>query len=230
MLKSLTSRIKKGDGATHGYLILAEPSRGAEDLRSEFGIKLTNPDHYFFSGNSFDIKEARALKKIESKKSFSGGDRYFIIGAYSFTEEAQNALLKMLEEPQVGHYFFVITESEKNLLSTVRSRLIKIETKIEHKENSFLEKFLASGFAERLVIVQEFIKEYEDEDDVAELRAKTEGFLGEIERVLSGNLKTTKEFAEAGKEILKLKSYAHDPSCSSKLILEYLSAICPTIS
>ncbi len=49
--------------------------------------------------------------------------RVFIIdGAHLLTVEAQNALLKILEEPPSGVYFFLLSENASALLATVRSR------------------------------------------------------------------------------------------------------------
>ena len=49
--------------------------------------------------------------------------RVFIIdGAHLLTTEAQNALLKILEEPPSGVYFFLLSENASALLATVRSR------------------------------------------------------------------------------------------------------------
>jgi len=54
---------------------------------------------------------------------------YLIPDADNMTIQAQNALLKLLEEPPRGVYFFILCESAANLLPTVRSRapLIKMQ-------------------------------------------------------------------------------------------------------
>ena len=47
---------------------------------------------------------------------------YLIFGADQMNEAAQNAFLKLLEEPPAGVYFFLMCESAAKLLPTVRSR------------------------------------------------------------------------------------------------------------
>lgn len=47
---------------------------------------------------------------------------YLIPDADTMTPQAQNALLKLLEEPPQGVYFFLLCESSANLLPTVKSR------------------------------------------------------------------------------------------------------------
>jgi len=49
--------------------------------------------------------------------------KYLIISARAFTVEAQNALLKILEEPPRNIEIIIVTESKSVLLPTVRSRL-----------------------------------------------------------------------------------------------------------
>jgi len=47
---------------------------------------------------------------------------YIIRGADRMTVQAQNAILKLLEEPPQGVYFFLLAENASALLATVRSR------------------------------------------------------------------------------------------------------------
>ena len=53
---------------------------------------------------------------------------YIIEEADKMNVNAQNALLKILEEPPTDIYFFLITEKASDLLPTVRSRAIMIRT------------------------------------------------------------------------------------------------------
>jgi DNA polymerase III delta prime subunit len=67
--------------------------------------------------------------------------------AHLLTIEAQNALLKTLEEPPQGTVLILASESQKTLLSTVRSRLQTIF--IEHPDISILrEYFTKQGHTE----------------------------------------------------------------------------------
>ena len=66
------------------------------------------------------IREIRAQAYIAPQEL---SVRVFIIdGAHLLTTEAQNALLKILEEPPSGVYFFLLSENASALLATVRSR------------------------------------------------------------------------------------------------------------
>jgi len=55
--------------------------------------------------------------------------KYLILSAKMFTTEAQNALLKLLEEPPRNIEIIIITESKSVLLPTVRSRLQIVQQK-----------------------------------------------------------------------------------------------------
>lgn len=49
--------------------------------------------------------------------------KYIIIGSHEITDVAQNALLKLLEEPPLHIEFIIISPTKSILLPTVRSRL-----------------------------------------------------------------------------------------------------------
>ena len=85
-----------------------------------------NPDFILIKpepGKSIGIKEIRELKKKISHKPF--GQKYkiiFIKHAEALTTEAQNALLKTLEEPP-GHTIIILSvPSPASLLPTIQSR------------------------------------------------------------------------------------------------------------
>lgn len=69
------------------------------------------------------IKQIRELIGRISEKTYDGNIRVcFIIGAEQMTTEAQNALLKSLEEPAEKNVFLLTSENPEKLLPTIRSR------------------------------------------------------------------------------------------------------------
>jgi len=58
--------------------------------------------------------------------------KYIVMASAEFTAVAQNALLKLLEEPPKNIEFIIITPTKSNLLLTVRSRLPMIKTNFSH--------------------------------------------------------------------------------------------------
>ncbi len=77
---------------------------------------------------SITIEQVRRLNHALSLRSYSAtGVRVVIIDdAHQLTVEAQNALLKILEEPPAGTRFVLVAEQPEALLTTVRSRLAAI--------------------------------------------------------------------------------------------------------
>ena len=62
--------------------------------------------------------------------------RVIVIAAEKFNVYAQNALLKLIEEPPKNIDFLIVTKSKHSLLDTILSRVI-IEKKIYESENEY---------------------------------------------------------------------------------------------
>ncbi len=81
-------------------------------------VHIIEPD-----GRSVKIDQIRDLRKQIALKPFSGSRHIVIIHqADRMTTEAQNALLKSLEEPEGGTVFFLVTEQQGTMLQTIVSR------------------------------------------------------------------------------------------------------------
>ncbi len=79
-------------------------------------------DLFRLHGEETGAKEIRSLIEELSKAAFDGGMRAIIISnAHRMTREAQNTLLKTLEEPPEG-VFFLLCGNADGMLSTVISR------------------------------------------------------------------------------------------------------------
>jgi DNA polymerase-3 subunit delta' len=77
---------------------------------------------------SHGIASVRLMQRRASLTSVLGGQRVFIIGeadrlvSQEASQEAANALLKLLEEPPAGSLFVLTTVDPQRLLPTIRSR------------------------------------------------------------------------------------------------------------
>lgn len=77
----------------------------------------------FGKGNYITIDKIRCIRNFKNYNSLSGSFRaVFIVSADLMNKEAQNSLLKILEEPPQNFIFFLITERPGNLLTTIHSR------------------------------------------------------------------------------------------------------------
>ena len=88
-----------------------------------------NPDLTIIEpdGNNVKIEQIRELnKKVVEKPIVSTKKVYIINDGQNITKEAQNALLKTLEEPPEYVTIILITTSESAFLPTIKSRCTKI--------------------------------------------------------------------------------------------------------
>ncbi|QOY51470.1 DNA polymerase III subunit delta' [Candidatus Sulfurimonas baltica] len=83
-----------------------------------------------FIEDDFKIEHAKAV--VAEAYISEAQTKYIIIGSSSFTNVAQNSLLKVLEEPPKNIEFIIISPTKSNLLPTVRSRLPIVKGKIIH--------------------------------------------------------------------------------------------------
>lgn len=109
--------------------------------------------------DTFTIELARELRQRGQQRA-TGEIRCLVYGFDTITIEAQNALLKIIENPAEGIHFFFVTPSVSDLLETVRSRSWLLSGLCGEVDTSALaaivEQFLAAeGLAERLRVTEE---------------------------------------------------------------------------
>lgn len=81
-----------------------------------------DPDYHYLAGDETGVNEIRAIIEELSKAAFEGGMRAIVISnAHAMTREAQNALLKTLEEPPKD-VIFLLCGNADGMLSTIISR------------------------------------------------------------------------------------------------------------
>lgn len=110
---------------------------------------------------------------------------YLIPRAQNMTENAQNALLKLIEEPPAYAVFLLLTDTAEKLLPTVRSRCA--ELRLEPVDPQEALPWLAARFPEQ------------SRDALRAACLRTGGYLGQAEELLRGAfyLPQTLEFARA---------------------------------
>jgi DNA polymerase-3 subunit delta' len=140
--------LPRGKGETAKDSATSRLSPDVIDLvNSEIVIKSTNP---FYSlkiaqANNIKINSIRDVRKFLSLEYGDIPVRAIIIeDAHLMNDEAQNALLKSLEEPPEGVIFVLITHKPDNLLSTIISRCQQI--KFNPLSKSHLIKLLIEYF------------------------------------------------------------------------------------
>ena len=118
-----------------------------EDCISCIKWKSSNhPDFYEIEpeNKTIKIEQIRQMQeKIAEKPITSNRKVYLIIDSDTMTKEAQNCLLKTLEEPPEYTTIILTTANESKLLNTIKSRCMKIS--FETIENKKIEEYLKSN-------------------------------------------------------------------------------------
>lgn len=199
----------------------------AQNARALFHFNTEHdPDVRVESFEKFGIDDAEALKTASSFKTVSGRALH-VLGFSGITTEAQQALLKLFEEPQKG-LIFVLLVPHGSLIGTLRSRMLPYPQKLEAEKKSLtaVKKFLGQSFKERSAAIVLLLK---DEDGV---RERARAFLSDLESELYARMqaaKNKKELCESLDDITKVRSYLSDRSPSLKMLLEHVAATLPKV-
>jgi hypothetical protein len=198
----------------------------ATDARERFGLQSQhNPDVQVRAYEKFGIEESRELQTLATLRSTSGHALY-IVGVGQITTEAQQALLKLFEEPQEGTVF-VLLVPYGSIIATLRSRFIEYPSilKDEMKKVS-VKTFLSSPYKARSEEITKLLKEEEG------VRERVRDFLLALEQNLYAALTTSKDkkgIREGLEDIARVRSYANDRSPSFKMLLEHVALSLPTL-
>ena len=108
-----------------------------------------NPDFQLIEPNEGKVKieQIREMqRKVAEKPIISNKKVYVIDGSDTMTTEAQNCLLKTLEEPPEYITIILICTNEDNLLSTIKSRCTRMQ--FESIEIEEIKKYIKQNYPE----------------------------------------------------------------------------------
>lgn len=171
-----------------------------------------------------DIAEARALGERAGSRPIAARKRSFIISVSHIPHEAQNALLKLFEDPPATAQFYIIVPRVSVLLPTLRSRLhlfYEADTSASALDEQTL-SFLQSSFNERILAIAHLAKEKEKTKDTWAMR----GLIAGIERAAGfgvGSAGREKGTASFLRDALLASTYAETRGASHKMLLEHLA-------
>lgn len=117
---------------SHAHLIIGPEGIGKSILARMFALRILGKEldhdyadiiHYRPEKASFGVDEVRKIIEEVLKRPYEGDKKVIIIHQGSkLTVQAQNALLKTIEEPPQGVYIMLLSESLELLLDTIKSR------------------------------------------------------------------------------------------------------------
>lgn len=182
------------------HTVLPEALRGeGEDVR-----------HY--SGVRMGIDEVRSIIYEAYLKPIHEDKRSFVISYAGLTLDAQNALLKLLEDPPVTAQFFIIADREELLIPTVRSRLALVAREDTHTIDVECLEFFMLSIPKRLAHIADRMK---NKDDV---------WAREMMRAIE-----KKAYTERNMSVLQsldeLRPFYDTQGASRKMVLEHLALI-----
>ena len=126
-------------------LCLSDNSKPCNDCKSCIEFDSDNHPDFFIiepEQNSLKIDQIRSIQKNIIEKPIVGNKKVYIINdADKMTKEAQNCLLKTLEEPQEFVVLILVCSNENYILPTVKSRCTKIF--FNSLKNEEIKKFIA---------------------------------------------------------------------------------------
>ncbi len=193
-----------------------------------------NPDLTVEHYESFTVDEGKLFRSRQNQKSFGEYPRIFIFSAEAFTREAEQALLKMFEEPEQDIHFFLIVNSLGSVADTIISR-----ANVARKENYKGEPFVKDNFlqavnflnlkkADRLLEITKIVKSHDKDESGAPLRSNATELVNEIEQFLFSKKtpdKFTKDDVFIFQEISHSRELLQIRSASVKMILEHIAVI-----
>ena len=129
--KKYLSNSIKSNMISHAYMFEGPSGVGKNTMARELATTLLEMENLFNSpdyieippdGNSIMIAQIRKLQSDILVKPYKSYKIYVIDEAQKMTVEAQNALLKTLEEPPKYAIIILITNNKESLLDTIKSR------------------------------------------------------------------------------------------------------------
>ena len=222
----------------HAFVIEAEAEEGIGVAQAwaekELGMKVeNNPDVVVLRYGLLSVEDARRVSELAASVPFAGEYKVVIIVASRAYHEAQNALLKLFEEPPKGTYLFLIMPSLGGLLPTLRSRVqilkyqapsTKFETNKKHETNP-AEEFIKASKEKRSAMIKK-LTSGKDEEERRENREEAIAILNGIEETAYRSLTSVKG-AVLLSDIATLRRYLYERSAPVKMILEHLSLVIP---
>lgn len=167
-IKNILKQSIDSNKVSHSYLMIGVSGIGKKMIATEFAKGIlclsedkacnhcksciefdsnSNPDFFCIEpeGNSIKIEQIRELqKKIQEKPIISEKKVYIIDQADLMTKEAQNCLLKTLEEPPEFVTIILVGTNENAFLTTIKSRCMILH--FNPIEDLDIKKFLENNY------------------------------------------------------------------------------------
>ncbi len=187
-----------------------------ESLAKEYNLTKNHPDLLWIAGEeSIGIEQAKKIQGFLSLKPYSARIKIVVIEeAEKLTSDAQNSLLKTLEEPPDNSLIFMGIKEESNLLPTILSRLM-----IENLDKDTREPLLPPGI---IADIENLLKSSPQQRFIfVEALKDRDGFLESLILFFRKKLIEDQTYLEFSRELLEAAKWSK-ANVNIRIILEYL--------
>jgi hypothetical protein len=213
------------DHLHHAYILFGNINESAKQLREFFDTSITNIQWLEYRYEKLGIDEVRELRRVVSQKT---DGRFLVIITERFPVEAQQALLKILEEPADNTHLFIIVPSQVFVLETILSRAITIRSEITTTDQLLpIRQFLLGTVKSRLDDIEVLVKSREKDESLQSYEVQQ--FLDQIESALYAlfSKKRSIQFTESFQAIRDARGWAGQTGFPMKNIIEYVAMVLP---
>lgn len=197
--------------AHHAYIV-----RGHQD--TDLSHLLVETEVYECVREKFGIDDAREVSTVAYQTPNQFAVKSIVIRSSFLTLEAQNALLKVLEEPPATTRFVILVPHDMTLLDTIQSRTVEFVIDAGKSENEVFMEFQSLSVADRLASIEGALKR----KDTHWQRLMKDGVI-EYLRTLPTADANVKELEFVSRLLLTR-------GASNKMLLEHLALALPTRS
>ncbi len=172
----------------HAFLITGDQESGVQEAtRLACAVvgatEATHPDVLVCTYDLLSVDDARELTRLASHAPVRGPQKAFVIQAARIFHEAQNALLKLFEEPPAGTVLYLVVPQAGALLPTLRSRVVMHTTTKTPAEAA--RTFAGASPKAREQMVTKLVERARSEkDDSQAVRAEAEQFLAGLVQIV----------------------------------------------
>lgn len=192
----------------HAQLLVGSPEQTLSRIPEH--ERVPGPDTIVMTYERFGIDDARLLKSQATQRPLAKDARVFILQVRAITVEAQNALLKLLEEPVTTTRFYICVPDKDMLLLTVQSRLQSDAPTQETQTQTLANVFNRMSLEERLSQIATYAKEKDTQ--------AMDQLLRELESLAYQN----KNY-NLLEDILFVRRYDRSIGASKKMLLEHIA-------
>lgn len=221
----------------HSYVVEGEPYTTAGELLKFLEVRGVaehqSSDVLFQVYESFTMDDSSQIKDWHSQLGIGKNKRVCIIATKFINREAEQTLLKIIEEPAENTHFFIVVPDSGALLGTILSRVHIIKTEISNEDDvtdlkKVVQDFIKANPSDRIKKVTTIIDDNKEKENSGQLRYYATSFVNEIESIYYQKFTKDKKNTQIKftlNELQKSREYLSTPGASVKMILEHLALV-----